>query len=686
LVISPDFITVAGQPISFTDPSKNPFLEVGWTLTRDFANIIIVLALVVIGLGTALRLAGYQAQKALPGLILIALLINFTPVICGLIVDAANILMNFFVEEGFSAGNSFVNLAVSQWSNIGSLAGGLKLWDPIASNEAIAASTASLMIVAFTLMASLVYLLFSVLFTLRYIAIWILVILSPLAFACYILPNTRKIWDQWWQQFIQWSFIGVVAAFFLYLADHMLYATQEILFETAKDVGSAPGLSQIFNNIMPYGIVLAFLFIGLMLSMSSSAAGAKQIVSLAKQSGKTVGTWAGRQGKAFVRDKTPEGVRRWGERQAAAKKWGEGEKGAKGALKRAVSDPLTRVRRGMGGLVVSGFNEKLDTAKNYENAKKQDVSGNLASYRRATSEAEKTGIMKAMVEKGQMNDALDTGKFGKSALTQGEVLKTYEKAVKIGEEETSEGMERAMVGNQEIINSFASIRHKNDSKFDEKGLTTEDRDKGYKDYNHKIIAKADTAEKMRQFNKKWHLNDSNMEAFHSSASGNQIQQATILYGKSFSDKFIKGVQDRGVDWYFQQDSITKKMRNPDIPRYLTSSGAQSLGVGLTDVSNNEINKKFIAGRAIEKHPEFMPLYEHHSAIKDAEKHLNRELKKGANADPGAVNNFRVKINDKKASLQNNLNVLFGQKPELEKEWDDLMEKLEQKKQRRRRNP
>ena len=80
-VISPGFIS-----LSYTNPAGNEFIRVGWTLTRDLTNIIFVLALIAIGLGTALRIRDYQAKKALPILIIIALLINFTPVICGLIV------------------------------------------------------------------------------------------------------------------------------------------------------------------------------------------------------------------------------------------------------------------------------------------------------------------------------------------------------------------------------------------------------------------------------------------------------------------------------------------------------------------------------------------------------------------------------------------------------------------------
>ena len=87
--------------LSYTNPAGNPFIAVGWELTRGLTNIIFVVALLAIGLGTALKINDYQAKKALPLLIVIALLINFTPVILGVIVDASNIIMNYLKIKKF---------------------------------------------------------------------------------------------------------------------------------------------------------------------------------------------------------------------------------------------------------------------------------------------------------------------------------------------------------------------------------------------------------------------------------------------------------------------------------------------------------------------------------------------------------------------------------------------------------
>lgn len=273
-VVSPSFISLDYTQLS------NPFIKVGWELTRNLTNIFFVLGLVIIGLGTALRRTGYQAQKTLPTLIIIALLINFTPVLLGLIVDASNIAMDFFVQGGFGGGNNFANYATSQWGNIESLVGGARFWDPTANQEATAAAVGSFVLIFFNLIAGLIYLLFALIFILRYIAIWTLVILSPFAFACYIFPTTRKVFSQWWQQFIQWSIIGVIAAFFLYLSDHFIRkTTQEPFLATSMgEITNASGLAPLINSIMPYFVAIIFLFIGLMLSLTFAPQGASAII------------------------------------------------------------------------------------------------------------------------------------------------------------------------------------------------------------------------------------------------------------------------------------------------------------------------------------------------------------------------------------------------------------------------
>lgn len=265
--------------------TKGGIVEIGWSLTRDLVNIIFILAMVIIGLATALRIEGYQVKKTLPTLIIIALLINFTPVICGFIVDASNIVMNFFVSELSGGAYWQAHLAAQRLQLPASIWEGL---NPFVAWEKF---LGGLTLVFTDLIVFFILLIYALLFFLRYVAIWMLVILSPFAFACYILPATRGFFETWWKQFTQWCIIGIFGAFFLYLGEQMFGKMNELKTPPQGFVG--PG--DMLINLMPLFAIIAFYVIGFFMALSTSAIGATYITSGGKAAGKVAGSraWKG---------------------------------------------------------------------------------------------------------------------------------------------------------------------------------------------------------------------------------------------------------------------------------------------------------------------------------------------------------------------------------------------------------
>jgi len=303
---SPNFITLSYTKLS------NPIIRMGWTVTRDLANMGIVLALIAIGLATILKIESYHAKKTLPILIIIALLINFTPVILGVIVDASNILMHYFLGPGIEAG-SFVKTFTDQgnyfsdaWAEVFKKSE-REPEEAAAESQGIGVNLAPLggtvALIAFGIIAGFIYLTFALLFILRYIAIWMLVILSPLAFMCYILPATKKYFLTWWQHFLQWCFIGIFAAFFLYLSSGLthLASGKELLGKTGLVTAqideplqeASIGLTSLINSLLPYGVVIGFLILAFIATMSISAMGASAVINWSKRSQTRAGKWLG---------------------------------------------------------------------------------------------------------------------------------------------------------------------------------------------------------------------------------------------------------------------------------------------------------------------------------------------------------------------------------------------------------
>jgi hypothetical protein len=132
------------------------------------------------------------------------------------------------------------------------------------------------------------------LFLARVIALWILAILAPIAFASYVLPATRKWWTQWWQQLIQWSIIGIPIAFFLYISSNLLAKLQDVsqnpFRQGPNNIGQAlegafttfPNLAAIIVSILGNFVVLTMLMVGVMLSMQMAPSGAQGVINFGK--------------------------------------------------------------------------------------------------------------------------------------------------------------------------------------------------------------------------------------------------------------------------------------------------------------------------------------------------------------------------------------------------------------------
>jgi len=339
-VLSPTFINW-----SYTNPATNPIIKIGLDITQPFVNMILILVLVFIALATILRLGGYETKKLLPTFIIVALLVNFAPVICGLIVDASNIVMNFFTQN-ITGGKQLISTLKALGDSWFGLMGPPTAFEAT-TQMSLVLNLVVLIIVNLALF--LILLLFAFVFMVRYLAIWTLVILSPLAFACYILPATNKIWKLWWNQLLQWSIIGITMAFFLYLADQftvlnpILTPQGTTIATTTSDTAtncytctayegsrynsleecqtpcnealglgacelctstSTPIVTGIGGAILPSLLPVVFLYLGFMFGLSTGAMGASGVIGLAKGAGKWTGAKVWRGASTWAQEKT----------------------------------------------------------------------------------------------------------------------------------------------------------------------------------------------------------------------------------------------------------------------------------------------------------------------------------------------------------------------------------------------
>lgn len=173
-----------------------------WQTFQSFANIafVIVLLIVIFSQLTGVGIDNLGIKRVLPKLIVAAILINLSYIICMLFVDLSNIL-------GSGLNSLFANMSVTA-QNTG-ISGSAVLSTIIEGAVAgavggLAVATVGIWggVVVIPLVLGLITTLIGILFFFillgaRQAAIVMLVVISPVAFACYMLPNTKQFFDKW---------------------------------------------------------------------------------------------------------------------------------------------------------------------------------------------------------------------------------------------------------------------------------------------------------------------------------------------------------------------------------------------------------------------------------------------------------------------------------------------------------
>ncbi|MFA5178103.1 MAG: hypothetical protein WC427_00915 [Candidatus Paceibacterota bacterium] len=289
LNVSLDLLTwVAGGnflAVSFTG-SENIIVSTGWGFVRNLANVVLIFGLVIIALSIIVGYQETRAKKTLVNFILIAALINFTPVICGLIIDLAQMIMDLLLKGGVPP--TFVNLFSQKISSFNG------------------ADLATLFVLTiFAIFASVIYLLFALLFLVRIVMLWVLVILSPIAFASKVLPESKyflKIfprictWDGWWDDFLQWCFLGIPAAGAIFLSNLVMF---HIASDSSQIINPPSGnvLNGTFGLLFAYLIPFIVLIVGFFTTLDSGGPMGAKIKGMAN---KAIGTTKGVLGGAAI--------------------------------------------------------------------------------------------------------------------------------------------------------------------------------------------------------------------------------------------------------------------------------------------------------------------------------------------------------------------------------------------------
>jgi hypothetical protein cdiviTM7_00597 len=169
-----------------------------WSKIRDYANILFVIffLFVIYSQITGYGLDNYGIKRMLPKLIVGVIAVNISFYICGLLIDLSNVV-------GSSAFNFISTAAV----------GGMPAGDWNDSDQGWISSIAAgalLLTVGYFALATVISVLLFVVITavttifllgVREAIIILCTVISPLAFAAMIMPNTEGLYKKWWNVF-----------------------------------------------------------------------------------------------------------------------------------------------------------------------------------------------------------------------------------------------------------------------------------------------------------------------------------------------------------------------------------------------------------------------------------------------------------------------------------------------------
>lgn len=181
-----------------------------WSYVRSIANIAFVIAFLIIIYSqlTSMGISNYGIKKLLPRLIVAAILVNISYSICAVLIDLSNIVGFSIQDVMISIRNSVTGVEGNSWelTSWESISGFILSGGALATGGSIALYTTlttygvagSIFLLLPTLVAGILAVLVAlVILSARQALVTILVILSPLAFVAYLLPNTEKWFERW---------------------------------------------------------------------------------------------------------------------------------------------------------------------------------------------------------------------------------------------------------------------------------------------------------------------------------------------------------------------------------------------------------------------------------------------------------------------------------------------------------
>lgn len=283
-------VGVLVQIIQYNGFSNSQVIGLGWALVRDTLNIGFIAVLILVALGTIVfgeSGAGgrFNWRKNLPNIVIFAILINFSRLFCGIMIDISNVIMFTFVNgiKDIAGGNIIQLFGLSDIMSFSekSVQASIDDGTGLTAFSMLAASLLALLMMSIVLLTMITMI---AMLGARIVILWVLVVLSPAAFFAGAAKNVLqgqavKIYSDWWANFTGALAVGPVLVFVLWLA-LAVAGSGSIASEFAVSGGAEADAfvsdipNQVFerDNLISFIIGILIMFVGFDIAVKVASA------------------------------------------------------------------------------------------------------------------------------------------------------------------------------------------------------------------------------------------------------------------------------------------------------------------------------------------------------------------------------------------------------------------------------
>ncbi|HWU24343.1 MAG TPA: hypothetical protein VN086_01145, partial [Candidatus Paceibacterota bacterium] len=259
---------------------NSPAVLVAWGILRDIANMMLLFGFIFLGVATILNTDKYPTKKAIPRLLIFAVLMNFSLFACEAVIDVANGMSSLIYTQADPTNSqcvgpmgvasvsstdskcSFVNYGIA--GHIMESTGLASIWANRNADYPTNANISALLGLAiFATIGFIVLMAAAIMLAIRLVILTFLMIVSPIGFAGMAIPFFQKFSSDWWNRVIHQAFYAPIMFLLIFVS---LTISDSFTSGSAQGTNGGlytAGLGTLVTdpNASTMGIVLVFMLV-----------------------------------------------------------------------------------------------------------------------------------------------------------------------------------------------------------------------------------------------------------------------------------------------------------------------------------------------------------------------------------------------------------------------------------------